>query len=91
LPEVPTVAETLPAYEVLGWFAVLAPANTPAETVRAYNEALNATVADAAFEQKLRKIGAEAMTATPTATDKYIRQEIARWGDLIRESNISLD
>jgi tripartite-type tricarboxylate transporter receptor subunit TctC len=91
LPEVPTVAQTLPGYEVLGWFAVLAPAGTPPDIVQAYNEALNATVADAAFEQKLSKIGAEAMTATPAATDKYIRQEIARWGDLIRQSNISLD
>jgi tripartite-type tricarboxylate transporter receptor subunit TctC len=91
LPEVPTVAQTLPGYEVLGWFAVLAPARTPPDTVQEYNTALNATVADAAFEQKLSKIGADAMTATPAATDKYIRQEIARWGDLIRQSNISLD
>jgi tripartite-type tricarboxylate transporter receptor subunit TctC len=91
LPEVPTVAETLPGYEVLGWFALLAQARTPSQVVQEYNTALDAAVGDPAFEQKLSKIGAEAMTATPAEAEKYIRQEIARWGDLIRQSNIALD
>jgi tripartite-type tricarboxylate transporter receptor subunit TctC len=91
LPDVPTVAETLPGYEIQGWFALLAPARTPASLVRDYNAALNAVVNDAAFTTRLTDLGAEAMTGTPAMANDYIQKEIARWGAVIRSANISLE
>ncbi|WP_077001402.1 tripartite tricarboxylate transporter substrate binding protein [Variovorax sp. KK3] len=91
LPNVPTVAETLKGYEIQGWFALLAPSKTPAALVREYNAALNAVVNDPAFVARLGELGAEARTGTPAAANDYIQQEIARWGEVIRSANISLD
>ena len=91
LPDVPAVAETLPGYEIQGWFALLAPAKTPPNLVREYNAALNAVVSDAAFVSRLNDVGAEAMTGTPATANDYIHKEISRWGGVIRSSNISLD
>jgi tripartite-type tricarboxylate transporter receptor subunit TctC len=91
LPDVPTVAESLPGYEIQGWFALLAPAKTPASLVRDYNTALNAVVNDAAFVARLKELGAETVTGTPAAANDYIRREISRWGAVIRSANIALD
>jgi tripartite-type tricarboxylate transporter receptor subunit TctC len=91
LPDVPTVAETLPGYEIQGWFALLAPAKTPSNLVREYNAALNAVVSDAAFVSRLSDVGAETITGTPAMANEYIQKEISRWGGVIRTANISLD
>jgi tripartite-type tricarboxylate transporter receptor subunit TctC len=91
LPDVPTVAETLPGYEIQGWFALLAPAKTPPNLVREYNAALNAVVSDAAFVNRLKQVGAETVTGTPAMANAYIQEEIQRWGDVIRSAKISLD
>lgn len=91
LPDVPTVAETFPGYEIQGWFALLAPAKTSQSLIRDYNAALNAVVNDAAFTTRLTDLGAETMTGTPTMANEYIQKEISRWGTIIRSANISLD
>ncbi len=91
LPDVPTVAETLPGYEIQGWFALLAPAKTSPNIVREYNAALNAVVSDGAFVSRLADVGAETITGTPTMANDYIQKEISRWGGVIRSANISLD
>jgi tripartite-type tricarboxylate transporter receptor subunit TctC len=91
LPDVPTVAESLPGYEIQGWFALLAPAKTPPSLVRDYNTALNAVVNDAPFVARLKELGAETVTGTPAAANDYIRKEISRWGAVIRSANIALD
>ncbi len=91
LPDVPTVAESLPGYEIQGWFALLAPAKTPPNLVREYNAALNAVVSDAAFVSRLADVGAETITGTPAMANDYIQKEISRWGGVIRSANISLD
>src|SRR5205085_11212539 len=79
LPDVPTVAETLPGYEIQGWFALLAPAKVSPELVREYNTALNAVVSEPAFVSRLSQVGAETMTGTPAMANAYIQQEISRW------------
>jgi tripartite-type tricarboxylate transporter receptor subunit TctC len=91
LSAVPAVAETLPGYEIQGWFALLAPANTPASLVREYNAALNSVVNDPAMTNRLADLGAETMTGSPAMASEYIVKEISRWGGVIRAANISLD
>lgn len=91
LPEVPTVAEALPGYEIQGWFALLAPAKTPQTLIREYNAALNSVVNDAAFVNRLSDLGGETMSGTPAMANNYIQKEVSRWGSVIRSANISLD
>ena len=91
LPDVPTVAETLPGYEIQGWFCLLAPARTPSNLVREFNAALNAVVSEADFVSRLADLGAETFSGTSAMANDYIQKEISRWGGVIRSANITLD
>ena len=91
LPDVPTVSESLPGFAVLGWFALLAPAKTPPALVAQLNNTLNDAIKEATFKKTLADLGAESMAGSPAAADDFIRQEIARWGGIIRSANISID
>jgi len=93
LPEVPTVAETpmFDGYEVKGWYAVLAPAKTPRPVVEQFNAALNAAINTPAFLARLDELGVEAMPGTTTMADAFIRDEIVRWGELVRTAKIAVN
>jgi tripartite-type tricarboxylate transporter receptor subunit TctC len=93
MPEVPTVAETgqgLEGFEVLGWFAVLAPARTPPEIVRTLNAELNRMIGKPALVARFAELGAEPLGGTPADTAAYIRTEQEKWGRIIREAGIKI-
>jgi tripartite-type tricarboxylate transporter receptor subunit TctC len=91
LPDVPPVADTLRGFDVQGWFALLAPAQTPSKVVRDLNAALNSTIADPAFRARLKELGGEPTGGTSLVADTFIRAEIERWRKIISEANIKLD
>lgn len=91
-PDIPTVAESgVPGYESTLWYALLAPAGTPkailkrlhAETTRAIN------LPD--VTEKLRGLGADPIGSSPEELSKFLKTEIARWTEVIREAHISVD
>jgi tripartite-type tricarboxylate transporter receptor subunit TctC len=93
LPEVPTVAETgrgLEGFEVLGWFALLAPAKTAPEVLRQLNGELNKMVARPALAQRFAELGAEPLGGTQERAAEFIRAEQDKWGRVIREVGIKL-
>ena len=93
LPSLPTVAETgigLEKFEVLGWFAVLAPAKTPPEIVRFLNGELNKLTTKPAVVTRFQELGAEPMTATPDQAGAFIRDEQDKWGRVIRDAGIKV-
>ena len=93
MPEVPTVAETgqgLEGFEVLGWFAVLAPARTPQEIVRTLNAELNRMIGKPALVARFAELGAEPLGGTPADAAAYIRTEQEKWGRVIREAGIKI-
>ena len=91
MPEVPTVAETLEGFEVLGWFALLAPAKTPAEIVRTLNAELNRMVAKPAIVAKFAELGAEPLGGTQERAAAFIRAEQAKWARIIQDVGIRLN
>ncbi|ARU04470.1 LacI family transcriptional regulator [Comamonas serinivorans] len=92
LPGVPTMAEAgVPGYEVSPWFAVFAPAGTPAEVVARLNGALVAALKQPDTLRKLEGIGAEPIGSTPQQLATHLSQELARWGRLIQDRHIRLD
>jgi len=90
LPDVPSISETLPGYEVLGWFALLGPSGMKPETVKMLNDGLNAAIASAGFKKAIADLGGEVMSGTPASADDYIHNEISRWADVIHKAHISL-
>jgi tripartite-type tricarboxylate transporter receptor subunit TctC len=93
MPEVPTVAESgggLQGFEVLGWFALLAPARTPPEVVRMLNAELARMAAKPAVVTRFAELGAEPLGGTPADAAAYIRAEQEKWSRIIREAGIKL-
>jgi len=94
LPNLPTVAETgmgLEKFEVLGWFALLAPAKTPPDVVRFLNAELNKMTTKPAVLTRFQELGAEPMGGSPEQTSAYIREEQDKWGKVIRDAGIKLN
>lgn len=87
-PEIAAIAETLPGYEVSGWYGLLAPAATPRAIVARLNaEMIKGVQADASRE-RLRSQGLEAMASTPEQSAAFLNEDIARWSRVIRDAGI---
>ncbi|WP_312566523.1 tripartite tricarboxylate transporter substrate binding protein [Diaphorobacter sp.] len=92
LPDVPTIAEAgVPGYEVSPWFAVFAPAGTPAAIVNKINAALIDAMKQPDTVAKFETIGAEPIGTTPQQLATHLDKELARWGALIKERDIRMD
>ena len=90
LPEVPTMAEAgVPGVIVEGWWAVYAPAATPAPAVARLNALVNAALADADFAKALRDQGLEPMGGTPEQLRAYNTEEITRMREVVKAANIT--
>lgn len=89
LPDVPTAAEAgLPNYDVTTWYGVLTVAGTPRPIVDRLNRELIAVMTSADMHQKLAAQGTDVRTSTPDEFAAYIKQEIAKWGDVIHKAGL---
>ena len=87
--DLPTLAESgLPGFEVANWFAVLAPAGTPASTVTRLNAELNAVLRIVEMRERLLKQGFESGGGTPGQLAAYLRAEMEKWTKVVREARI---
>lgn len=92
LPDVPTVAEAgLKDFEVTTWYGILAPAGTPQPVVRRLNAELVKVMHAPEMKEKLTATGTEPLTSTPEEFAAYIKREIAKWGDVIRQAGVKAD
>ncbi len=91
LPDVAAVAETLPGYEAVSWGGVMVPAGTPKEIVNRLNVEINKILKMPDVAAKLEGLGAIIVGSTPEEFDKYVKDEIAKWGKVARDNNIALD
>jgi tripartite-type tricarboxylate transporter receptor subunit TctC len=91
LPEVPTVGETLPGYELTNWFGLVAPAATPAATVAKIHADVVKLLKDPAVSEKLAGMGATAIGNTPAEFGAAMRADSEKWGKLIREAQIKAE
>ena len=91
IPEVPTIGETVPGYDVSIWYGIAAPRVTPPEIVAKLNQAVNAVLADPKLQARLAELGGEPMPTTPAQFGKLVAEETERWGKLIRAANIKAE
>lgn len=90
LPDVPTVGETIPGYEMAVWYGVLGPKGMPRELVALLNQEINRAMASPEVSGRLGVIGVEAMAETPEAFAATLRSDAARWSRIIRDLNIAM-
>ena len=86
LEEVPTLSETYPGFEYVGWFALLAPAGTPAAVIQRANRDMDRVLTDAEVAQRLYDLGlVNEGAGTPESLNEFLRAERERWGRLVKE------
>jgi len=87
-PDVPTVAETLPGLELIGWYGVVAPKRTPAVVIGRLNSAIAEVLRSPDVRDRLMADGSETVGGTPAEFELHMRNEIERFRKVIREAGI---
>ena len=88
MPEMPTIAESVPGYEVSSWYGVLAPARTPAPIIALLHRELAAMVKRPDVAERLTAMGIEAEGTSPAAFAAQIADEIAKWGRVVKLAGV---
>ena len=91
LPDVPAIAEALPGFAAVTWYAVVAPPRTPAAIVDKVNAGINAALHDSEVQKRLAELSAESVGGTAQATEDYLTQETERWNKVITAAHVTLD
>jgi tripartite-type tricarboxylate transporter receptor subunit TctC len=88
LPDVPTLAETVPGYEATALFGMGAPKNTPKEIIAKLNKEINEILAEPAIKARLTDLGGEPLIGPPEAFGKMIAAETDKWKKVIEEAKV---
>ena len=92
LPNVPTIAEAaLPGYEAVQWYGVLAPAGTPRDVVGKLHAAVVRALQEAPVRERLLVDGAEPVGNTPDEFAAIIRNDLVKWGKVIKDAGITAE
>jgi tripartite-type tricarboxylate transporter receptor subunit TctC len=91
LPDVPTVAETVPGYEASSWSGVCAPSGTPPGIVEMLNKEINAALTDPTIKARLATIGSTAITGSPAEFAAFLSEETDKWGKVVRAANVKAE
>jgi tripartite-type tricarboxylate transporter receptor subunit TctC len=89
-PNVPTIAETIPGFELVGWFVLAAPRSTPEPIVTRLNQAMDQILRDPELVKRLGEIGFYVDGAlTPAATADFVRRQRDAWGEIVHAAGIT--
>ena len=91
LPELPTIGETVPGYEVTNWFGIIVPRGTPRTVVARINADLNHALKATELKGLLNAQGADAAGGTPEEFAAVIRQDFAKWAKVVKDSGARVD
>jgi len=92
LPDVPTIAEAgVPGYEAGNWWAIMAPAGTPAPVVQKLTQAYKTVLSDGEVQKRLLNSGAEPNFMDASKLGPFIERELARWDEVVKKANIKLE
>jgi tripartite-type tricarboxylate transporter receptor subunit TctC len=90
-PNLPVVAESVPGYDVAGWFAFFVPAKTPPAIVTKMQTDSVAVLGDPAVKTKLLQIGMVAAGSTPEELGAFVASEVKKWGAVIKTAGITIE
>ena len=91
VPDVPTIAETVPGYEFIGWYSLFAPANTPSGIINKLNAEIVKGLNTPEFRERFVALGAEPSTSTPQALAAYLREQTEKMRKAVRDSGARPD
>jgi tripartite-type tricarboxylate transporter receptor subunit TctC len=91
LPDVPALAESLPGFEAVAWFGIVAPPGTPAAVAQKVSAGVAEALKRPDVQKRLADLSAEPMGLTPAQTADYMKRETERWAAVIRAAGVRLD
>jgi tripartite-type tricarboxylate transporter receptor subunit TctC len=91
VPDVPTIGETVPGFDVVSWFAFFVPAKTPADIVAKINADTNAALVYPAVKSRFEDLGAVPKGSTSAELAAFLQSETDKWGPVIRDAQIKLE
>lgn len=91
MPQLPTVAETVPGYEATAWFGIGMPKGTPREIIEKMNAAVNRALADPKLRERLAELGGKPIPGTPEDFGKVIADETAKWAKVVVASGAKVE
>jgi tripartite-type tricarboxylate transporter receptor subunit TctC len=91
LPDLPTVADSLPGYEASGPFGLGAPKDTPPAVIEKLNKEINAVLADPKVKARLAELGSEPLTGSPAEIGRMLAAEADKWAKVIKAANIKVE
>jgi tripartite-type tricarboxylate transporter receptor subunit TctC len=89
-PEVPTIAEALPGFDVMTWMGLLVPAGTPAPVLARISQAVQGALAEPAVQEKLKTLGFDVIGSKPAEFDAYLKKDVASWRDFIKAQGLTV-
>ena len=90
-PDVPTIGETLPGYDVSLYYGVSAPRGTPADVIAVLNKAINAALADPKMLKRVAEFGGTPLAVTPEQFGKLVSDETERWAKVVGQIGLSIE
>jgi tripartite-type tricarboxylate transporter receptor subunit TctC len=90
-PQFPAIAETLPGFDIVGWYGVLAPAKTPSAIVNKLHAEILKALRSKEIGERLVSEGAEVVGNTPTEFTAFLKTDIARWAQVIKRAGAKVD
>ena len=91
LPDVPTVADTVPGYEASAWFGMAAPRGTPVEIVNRLNREINDTLAEPKIKARLAELGGDSIAGSPADFWKLHTMETEKWAKVVKSSGAKVE
>jgi tripartite-type tricarboxylate transporter receptor subunit TctC len=91
LPDVPTVAETVPGYEASAFYGMAVPKGTPPEIIDKLNKEVNAALADPKIKARLAELGGMLIPGTPAEFGKLVSDETDKWAKVIKTGGVALE
>jgi tripartite-type tricarboxylate transporter receptor subunit TctC len=90
LPDVPTIAETVPGYEVSVWYGISGPKGIPPEIVEKLNMAVNAVLANPKLKARFHDLGGEVMPMSPAEFGKLVADETVKWAKVVKFAGVKV-
>jgi tripartite-type tricarboxylate transporter receptor subunit TctC len=90
LPDIPPASDTLPGFEAYEWNGVFVPHGTPPAIVHTLNGAINEAIGSPEVKARFEQLNIQSRQTTPEEFSAYVRDEMERWGKVVKDANIKL-
>ena len=88
-PDLPTIGETLPGYDVTGWYSLFVPAKTPKDIIQKMYSGVKAAGEDPTIRKRLEDQAMIVVCSTPEELGRFHKAELDKWGPVIKEAGLT--